>query len=137
MDASHPEILFYYIHSHYSCRPSGDCGGSRDRTRNCCVAVCFTQSRLSQLSHHIPKNCGDVVAQWGCGGSLGMCFITILLSTFFLKLISSSNHTPSSPPLSPLSLSFLTLPTLRYPLRLILLQPLHPSKACSPFSINF
>jgi hypothetical protein len=41
------------IHSHYSCRPSGDCGGSRDRTRNCCVAVWFTQSRLSQLSHHI------------------------------------------------------------------------------------
>jgi hypothetical protein len=29
MDASHPEIWFY-IHSHNSCRPSGDCGGSGD-----------------------------------------------------------------------------------------------------------
>jgi hypothetical protein len=54
MDASHSEICFF-IHSQYSCRPSGDCGGSRDRTRNCCVAVWFTQSRLSQLSLHIPR----------------------------------------------------------------------------------
>jgi hypothetical protein len=56
MDASNPEIFYLFlllIHSHYSCRPSGDCGGSRDRTWNCCVAVWFTQSRLSQLSHHI------------------------------------------------------------------------------------
>jgi hypothetical protein len=54
-DASHPEIWFL-IHSHNSCRPSGDCGGSQDRTRNCCVTVWFTQSCLSQLSHHIPNN---------------------------------------------------------------------------------
>jgi hypothetical protein len=32
MDASFPEILFI-LYSHDSCRPSGDCGGSRDRTR--------------------------------------------------------------------------------------------------------
>jgi hypothetical protein len=32
------------IHSHNSWRPSGDCGGSRDQTRNCWVAVWFTQS---------------------------------------------------------------------------------------------
>jgi hypothetical protein len=38
MDASHPEILFI-IHSHNSCRPSGDCGGSRNRAQKCCVAV--------------------------------------------------------------------------------------------------
>jgi hypothetical protein len=31
--------IFFIIHSHNSCRPSGDCGGSRDRTRNCCIAV--------------------------------------------------------------------------------------------------
>jgi hypothetical protein len=37
-DASNPEILFI-IHSYCSCRPSGNCGGSWDRTRNCCVAV--------------------------------------------------------------------------------------------------
>jgi hypothetical protein len=43
MDASHPEILIF-IHSHNSCRPSGDCGGSWDPTRDCCVAVWFTQS---------------------------------------------------------------------------------------------
>jgi hypothetical protein len=33
MDASFPEILFI-LHSHDSCRPSGDCGGSRDRTQS-------------------------------------------------------------------------------------------------------
>jgi hypothetical protein len=40
MDASFPEILFI-LHSHDSCRPSGDCGGSRDRTRDCCVTAWF------------------------------------------------------------------------------------------------
>jgi hypothetical protein len=40
MDASFSEIL-YISHSHGSCRPSGDCGGSRDRTRDCCVTAWF------------------------------------------------------------------------------------------------
>jgi hypothetical protein len=43
-----PHILrsFFYTHFHCSCRPTGDCGGSRDRTRNCCVA-----EDLHPLSH--------------------------------------------------------------------------------------
>jgi hypothetical protein len=40
MEASFPDILFI-LHSHGSCRPSGDCGGNRDRTRECCVTAWF------------------------------------------------------------------------------------------------
>jgi hypothetical protein len=64
------------MHSHNSCRTSGDSGGSRDRTRNCCIAVWFTQC-LSQLSHHIPDRAttsptepphppSSLLVQWVC-----------------------------------------------------------------------
>jgi hypothetical protein len=59
-DASHPEILVM-IHSYCSCRPSGNCEGSRDRTSDCSVAVWCHPVALDnwattspQLSHHIP-----------------------------------------------------------------------------------
>jgi hypothetical protein len=54
-DASYPKIWFL-IHSHNSCHPLRDCRGRWDWTQNCCVAVWFTQSCLSQLSHHIPMS---------------------------------------------------------------------------------
>jgi hypothetical protein len=46
-----PGFLFI-LHSHGSCRPSGDCGGSWDRTRNCCVTVWFQPVDLTtELPH--------------------------------------------------------------------------------------
>jgi hypothetical protein len=54
MDASFPEILFI-LHSHGSCRPSVDCGGSRDRTRDCCVTAWFQPVDLTtELPHPHP-----------------------------------------------------------------------------------
>jgi hypothetical protein len=49
-DASFPEILFI-LHSHNSCRPLGDCGGSRDRTRDCCVTAWY---QLVDLTTELP-----------------------------------------------------------------------------------
>jgi hypothetical protein len=52
-DASHAEICFV-IHSHSSWPHSGDCGGSRIRTRDSCVLCLMSPSCFNQLSHHIP-----------------------------------------------------------------------------------
>jgi hypothetical protein len=58
MDASFSGVLFI-LHSHDSCRPSGDCGGSRDRTRDCCVTAWFQQNKkgveTSKLSNDTKK----------------------------------------------------------------------------------
>jgi hypothetical protein len=43
------------IHSHISWPRSGDCGGSRIRTRDSCVLYLVTPSCFNQLSHHIPS----------------------------------------------------------------------------------
>jgi hypothetical protein len=42
------------VHSHISWPRSGDCEGSRIRTRDSCVLCLVSPSCLSQLSHHIP-----------------------------------------------------------------------------------
>jgi hypothetical protein len=44
---------FSMIHSHISWPRSGDCEGSRIRTRDSCVLCLVSPSCLSQLSHHI------------------------------------------------------------------------------------
>jgi hypothetical protein len=54
-DASHAEIWFM-IHSHISWPRSGDCGGSRIRSRDSCVLCLVSPSCFNQLSHHIPTN---------------------------------------------------------------------------------
>jgi hypothetical protein len=50
-DASHAKICFM-IHSHSSWPRSGDCGGSRIRTRDSCVLCLVSPSCFNQLSHH-------------------------------------------------------------------------------------
>jgi hypothetical protein len=47
-------FCFYMIHSQLPWPRSGDCGGSRIRTRDSCVLCLVSPSCLSQLSHHIP-----------------------------------------------------------------------------------
>jgi hypothetical protein len=42
------------IHSHISWPRSGDCGGSRIRTRDSCVLCLVSPSWFKQLNHHIP-----------------------------------------------------------------------------------
>jgi hypothetical protein len=55
-DASHAEICFYdTVHSHSSWPRSGDCGGSRIRTRDSCFLCLVSPSCFNQLSHHIPR----------------------------------------------------------------------------------
>jgi hypothetical protein len=60
-DASHILRFYFVPHSHDSCRPSGDCGRSWDRTRNCRVAAWYQLMDLTtelprptKLSYHVP-----------------------------------------------------------------------------------
>jgi hypothetical protein len=46
---------FIILHSHISWPRSGDCEGSRIRTRDSCVLCLVSPSCLSSLSHHVPK----------------------------------------------------------------------------------
>jgi hypothetical protein len=73
MDASFPEILFN-LHSHDSCRPSGDCGGSRDRTRDCCVSAWFQLVDLTTELPHPQEGKNDpsnLNIGWGGPSELG------------------------------------------------------------------
>jgi hypothetical protein len=60
MYASFTEILFI-LHSHVFCRPSGDCGGSRDRTRDCCVTAWF---QLVDLTTELPHPHWATTSSW-------------------------------------------------------------------------
>jgi hypothetical protein len=55
-DASLPKF-FFFIHRHRSCRFSGDCEGSWDRTRNCALqsGLVHAPNGLNQLRYHLPK----------------------------------------------------------------------------------
>jgi hypothetical protein len=69
-DASFPEILFYILHNHDSCLPLGDCGGSRDWNRDCCVTTWYQAVDLTTelphprlwattsptMGYHVPRN---------------------------------------------------------------------------------
>jgi hypothetical protein len=52
--ASHPEMCFLIQKRHISWPRSGDCDGSRIRTRDCYVLSLLSPSCLKQLSYHIP-----------------------------------------------------------------------------------
>jgi hypothetical protein len=92
-----PRILRFYfvLHSRNSCRPSGDCGGSRDQTRNGCVAAWYHLVDLTTelphpqpLSYHIPTTELPHPHHWATTSPPLSYHIPIELPHPFLKLIA-------------------------------------------------